>query len=77
MEAKTKYTKKELLELIKLDSERYYNLANEFYKRFVAMNRCKCCNDKLIKSGKHVLTCKHYKDAVGEFTKEYSWNRNF
>lgn len=55
---------------IKLDSERWYNLAKEHHDNWIKNKRCKCCNDPLIKSGKHILTCKHWKKALDKDTKE-------
>lgn len=68
--------KKELLEQIRLDSERYYNLAKEFYKNWVENKKCECCNDELIVSGKCVLSCKHHQEASDEYTKDLckKWN---
>ena len=68
--------KKELLENIKLDSERWYNLAKEHNNNWVKNKKCKCCNDPLIKSGKDVLNCKHWKKSIDSCTKELreSWN---
>ena len=68
--------KKELLEQIKLDSKRYYNLAKEHRDNWMKDKKCECCDNPLIKSGKHVLTCKHWKDSVDEYTKglRESWH---
>lgn len=62
--------KKELLELIKLDSERYYNLAKEFYIKYLREEKCNHCKDKLILSGKCVLSCNCYKSSLNEYTKQ-------
>ena len=68
--------KKELLEMVKLDSERYYNLAKEFHTNWIKEKRCECVNHPLIKSGKCVMSCKHYKKALKIYTKELckTWN---
>lgn len=65
-----KMNKEELLELIKLDSERYYNLAKEFYKEWLKDSRCECCEDLDVKAGRHVILCEKYKKALAKYTKD-------